>query len=134
MAGISTHVLDTSTGRPAEGVGVRLERLEHAELPPVGRPDPGAPDGRTDPAAAGAVLRVASTDADGRVAELLPAGEVLAAGVYRLTFDTGAYFAGAQVETFYPYATVVFRVRDPGRHHHVPLLLSPFGFGTYRGS
>jgi 5-hydroxyisourate hydrolase len=134
MAGISTHVLDTATGLPAEGVAVQLERLDDPARPPIGRPDPAEPEGRPDPAAEGTVLRVASTDADGRVSELLPAGAALATGTYRLTFDTGAYFAAAGVESFYPYATIVFRVGEPGRHHHVPLLLSPFGYGTYRGS
>ncbi len=134
MPGISTHVLDTATGLPAEGVGVRLERLEASEREPVGRPDPGEPPGRPEPDAPGAVLRVASTDADGRVTELLPAGEALAPADYRLTFDTGAYFAGRGVDAFYPFATIVFRVTEPDRHHHVPLLLSPFGYSTYRGS
>jgi 5-hydroxyisourate hydrolase len=134
MAGISTHVLDTATGLPAAGVGVRLERLEPEDDEPVARPDPGEPPHRTAPAGPGELLRVASTDGDGRVAELLPAGQPLAAADYRLTFDTGSYFAGRGVEAFYPYAAIVFRVSDPGRHHHVPLLLSPFGYSTYRGS
>ena len=71
------------------------------------------------------------TDADGRLA-LVP-GE-LPAGEHELTFDTGAYFAAAGVETFYPRVTVAFTVRDPASHHHVPLLLSPWAYSTYRGS
>lgn len=134
MAGISTHVLDTATGLPAAGVGVRLERLERARDEPVARPDPGQPRGRPEPDGPAQVLRVASTDDDGRVGELLPAGERLSAADYRLTFDTGSYFAARGVEAFYPYATIVFRVSEPERHHHVPLLLSPFGYSTYRGS
>lgn len=134
MAGISTHVLDTSTGLPAAAVGVRLERLDHRAQPPIGRPDPGEPEGHPDPAATGTVLRVAATDEDGRVQDLLPPGEPLTEGVYRLTFDTGAYFAKSGAEGFYPYTSVVFQVWDASRHHHVPLLLSPFGYGTYRGS
>jgi 5-hydroxyisourate hydrolase len=107
---ISTHVLDTARGRPAAGVPVALERV----------------------AGDGAVIARAVTDADGRVRELAPAS--LAAGDYRLTFDTGAYFATLGIEGFYPLVTVVFSLRDPSQHHHVPLLLSPFGYATYRGS
>ncbi|HEV8628956.1 MAG TPA: hydroxyisourate hydrolase [Thermoanaerobaculia bacterium] len=113
MSGISTHVLDTSTGRPAAGVAVRLE-LEHgAERRELAR---------------------ATTDVDGRVPQLLPAGTPLAAATYRLTFDTGAYFGVRGAPAFYPQVMVVFTVRDAGQHHHVPLLLSPFGYSTYRGS
>jgi 5-hydroxyisourate hydrolase len=74
----------------------------------------------------------AATDADGRARDLL-AGP-LQAGRYRLTFDTGAYFRAAGVTAFYPDVSVHFEVTDPGEHHHVPLLLSPFGYSTYRGS
>ncbi len=102
---LSTHVLDAVSGRPAAGVTVRLER-------------------------AGDVVAEAVTDADGRVGEL---GE-LAVGTHRLTFDTGAWFAATGTPTFYPEVTVAFVVTEPGRHHHVPLLLSPFAYSTYRGS
>jgi 5-hydroxyisourate hydrolase len=68
------------------------------------------------------------------VRELLSSNTKLAAGTYRLTFETGAYFAALGVEGFYPRVTVLFHVRDPVQHHHVPLLLSPFGYATYRGS
>jgi 5-hydroxyisourate hydrolase len=104
---ISTHVLDTSRGRPAAGVAVVLERQEGDGWSPVGE---------------------ATTDADGRVGELAPAGA--GEGVYRLTFDTGSYFEAG----FYPRVAVEFRVDDGAEHHHVPLLLSPFGYSTYRGS
>ncbi len=114
MSAISTHVLDTSQGRPAAGVPVTLEIAND--------------DGAWGPHGA------ATTDADGRVKNLLPAGARLAAARYRLTFDTAAYFAARGVESFYPAVTVVFRVRDASQHHHVPLLLSPFGYSTYRGS
>ena len=116
MSAISTHVLDTSLGRPAAGVPVALEIAADD--------DPG----RWQPHGGG------TTDADGRVKHLLRAGAALADGAYRLTFDTGAYFAAHGVESFYPSVTVVFRVRDASQHHHVPLLLSPFGYSTYRGS
>ena len=111
---ISTHILDTARGRPAGGVPVLLERV----------------DGR---GAASEVTR-AVTDADGRVKELAPSGGSLGAGTYRLTFDTGAYFSSQGTEGFYPLVTVLFTLRDPTQHHHVPLLLSPFGYATYRGS
>jgi 5-hydroxyisourate hydrolase len=111
-AGITTHVLDTSRGRPASGVPVRLEMWVREWLE-VGR---------------------AVTDSDGRARELLPPEQPLEAGTWRLTFDLGSWFAAQGIEAFYPEASIVFLVRDPGQHHHVPLLLSPFGYSTYRGS
>jgi 5-hydroxyisourate hydrolase len=111
---ISTHVLDTTSGRPAAGVGVILERQgPNGELQPVSR---------------------ARTDADGRVRELIPGAVDLEEGTYRLTFETGAYFETLETEGFYPRVSVLFSVRDPTQHHHVPLLLSPYGYSTYRGS
>ena len=109
---ISTHVLDTARGRPAAGVAVTLSRR-------------GA-DG------AWSVLGNAVTDGDGRVKEL-SAGQ-LEAGDFRLEFATAAYFKSAGTAGFYPEVSVVFRVTDPTANHHVPLLLSPFGYSTYRGS
>ena len=102
---LSTHVLDAASGRPAVGVAVRLERD-------------------------GVVLAEAVTDADGRVRDL----DLLTAGTHRVTFDTGAWFAATGTVGFYPEVTVAFTVTDPGQHHHVPLLLSPFAYSTYRGS
>jgi 5-hydroxyisourate hydrolase len=110
---ISTHVLDTSAGRPADGVPVRLQRLEG--------------DGWVD------VSRDA-TNADGRVAALLPPGTPASTGTFRLTFDVAAYFAARGQETFYTTVAIDFVVRDAAQHYHVPLLLSPFGYSTYRGS
>ena len=109
--GITTHILDTAAGRPAAGVPIRLERqsLESGDgWQPVG---------------AGA------TDEDGRLRTLLPPGPA-PHGVYRLTFDTRAYLGA---DAFFPEVQIVFVVRDD-RHHHVPLLLAPFGYSTYRGS
>jgi 5-hydroxyisourate hydrolase len=74
------------------------------------------------------------TDADGRCADLVAAGTALVAGEYRLDFDTAAWFATYEIESFYPAVTVAFTVRDADQHHHVPLLLSPWGYTTYRGS
>ncbi|MFQ5724486.1 MAG: hydroxyisourate hydrolase [Terriglobia bacterium] len=114
MSGITTHVLDTARGRPAQGVPVALEVEEAGgEWKAVGR---------------------GVTDGDGRVKQLLPEGSALSAGTYRLRFDTQAYFAAQKLESFYPQVTVVFTVRDASQHYHVPLLLSPFGYSTYRGS
>jgi 5-hydroxyisourate hydrolase len=114
MSTISTHVLDTALGRPAAGVSVTLGRLgdRGMEIP----------------------LGVGETDGDGRLRDLLPAGQSLAVGEYRLRFDTGAYFAASGRETFYPSVTVEFRVSDGGTHYHMPLLVSPYGYSTYRGS
>ncbi|MDE1672313.1 MULTISPECIES: hydroxyisourate hydrolase [Nocardia] len=105
MSTLSTHVLDAVLGAPAAGVTVTLYRQDR-------RLDSG------------------ETDGDGRVGAL---GEALAPGTYRLVFDTGAYFAGRDVETFYPEVAIAFVVTEE-RHYHVPLLLSPFAFSTYRGS
>jgi 5-hydroxyisourate hydrolase len=113
MSPITTHVLDTTQGRPAVGVAIRLDRR--------------SADGSYVTVGAG------QTDADGRLRTLLPEGE-LAAGVYRITFDTGAYFESQGTTGFYPEASVVFTVASAGDHYHVPLLLNPFGYSTYRGS
>lgn len=112
MRSISTHVLDVARGLPARGVPVTLDRKDGDRF---------------------TRLKEGETDADGRVKELVPEGQ-LTAGTYRVTFDTGAYFAALGVEGFYPEASVLFVVRDADAHYHVPLLLSPFGFSTYRGS
>jgi 5-hydroxyisourate hydrolase len=112
MKSVSTHVLDIHRGRPAAGVRVTLERKDA--------------DGFTQ-------IKQAATDSDGRVKELVPEGQ-LTPGTYRITFDTGAYFAEENVEGFYPEASIVFIVRDAAAHYHVPLLLSAHGYSTYRGS
>ena len=115
MSAITTHVLDTARGRPAGGVPITLARR--------------------DPTTGGyAALGQGQTDADGRLRTLLPAGAPLAPGVYRLTFDTAAYFQAHGTTGFYPEVTVVFQITAAGEHYHVPLLLSPYGFSTYRGS
>lgn len=114
MSHLTTHVLDAATGRPAAGVGITLARVA----------DSGTGAGEVTPIAEGV------TDADGRLA-LGP--DRLEDGVHTLTFATGAYFAAREVETFYPAAIVTFTVAGEG-HLHVPLLLSPFAYSTYRGS
>ena len=111
---ISTHVLDTSRGRPAAGVPVLLESIDRS-------------GSRRE------VTR-ATTDVDGRIRELMPVGAEARGGAYCLTFETGAYFSALGVESFYPRGTVEFEVRDVSQHYHVPVLLSPYGYSTYRGS
>ena len=111
---ITTHILDISKGRPASGVSVTLEFLENAKL--------------------WRVIGRDTTDADGRARNLTSADTRLNPGVYRLTFDTAGYFIPQQIESFYPEVTVSFNVNEATQHYHVPLLLSPFGFTTYRGS
>lgn len=106
---VSTHVLDATRGTPADGVAVRVEARVSGTWQ---------------------VTAEAVTDADGRVHDLGNPG----AGVHRLTFDTGGYFGRLNMATFYPEVTVTFQVTDPDAHHHVPLLLSPFAYSTYRGS
>jgi 5-hydroxyisourate hydrolase len=107
---ITTHVLDTALGRPAAGVAVVLQRADDARE-----------------------LARGATDADGRIGDLLAPGS-LEPGRYRLTFDTGSYFAASSRTSFYPRVTVEFEIVDAAQHYHVPLLLSPFGYSTYRGS
>lgn len=114
MSLITTHVLDVSAGRPAAGMDVRLERQ--------------ARDG-----GGWELLARRQTDDDGRIHEW-PGAPRLETGHHRLTFATGPYFRAQAVSTFYPEVGVVFDVADAAGHHHVPLLLSPFGYSTYRGS
>ncbi len=114
MSAITTHVLDLSVGAPARGVPVRLE-IFHAE------------HGWT-------ALGERVTDGDGRVRDLIAAGTRIDAGLYRLTFMTGIYYRASEVRSFYPEVVVTFEVSDPAQNYHVPLLLSPFGYSTYRGS
>jgi 5-hydroxyisourate hydrolase len=114
MSRISTHVLDTARGKPAPGVPVRLE-FEVAS-------------GKWS------LLGSAKTDQDGRCAQLLPENTTLAEGVYRLSFDTASYFAACGVDGLYPAVEILFRIRNGESHFHIPLLLSPNGYTTYRGS
>jgi len=80
------------------------------------------------------VLASARTDQNGRCAQLLPENETLTSGVYRLVFDTAAYFSAHKLDGLYPFVEIVFHVRDGEQHFHIPLLLSPNGYTTYRGS
>jgi 5-hydroxyisourate hydrolase len=113
MSAITTHVLDTSRGRPAAGVPVTLEVEAAGGWELVGK---------------------GATNADGRIPDLVAEEITLEAGVYRLIFDTARYFATQGTKGFYPEVTITFKLDDPVQHYHVPLLLSPFGYSTYRGS
>jgi 5-hydroxyisourate hydrolase len=114
MSAITTHVLDTSRGRPAAGVPVTLEaRDSEGVWRELGR---------------------GFTDADGRLKELLPPEHKLSKGTYRLNFDTAVYFAAQGTKGFYTEIVISFVVGEASAHYHVPLLLSPYGYTTYRGS
>ena len=108
---VTTHVLDTARGRPAAGVPVTLDLFDGGTWKRIGH---------------------GTTDADGRIRDLTDSR--VTPGRYRLTFDTAAYFTDARIPSFFPVVEIVFDVREAGEHHHVPLLLSPFGYSTYRGS
>jgi hydroxyisourate hydrolase len=110
---ISTHVLDTSLGRPASGIGVRLQWRDGRDWKDLSQ---------------------GVTNDDGRVAATLPATADTVVGTFRLTFDVAPYFQRRGVEAFYQEIAIEFVVRDAGAHYHVPLLVSPFGYSTYRGS
>ena len=113
MSAITTHILDTSRGKPAAAVLVVLSITSGDAPRELGR---------------------GVTDADGRLRTLLPAGAPLDRGIYQLTFHTASYFTDQGVEGFYPQVTIDFEVREPAQHHHVPLLLNPCGYAAYRGS
>lgn len=110
---ITTHILDVSIGKPAKGVRVTLARVDDSERTQV---------------ASGV------TDADGRLKDLVPEAAGPNAGVFELTFETGPYFARHGIRPFHPRVTVTFELTDERQHYHVPLLISPFGYTTYRGS
>jgi hydroxyisourate hydrolase len=112
MSQITTHVLDTSGGRPAAGIRVRLESFLDETWQKVSE---------------------GTTNTDGRIADLLAPGELLKPGIHRLVFSTAEYFSREKIKTFYPLVTVEFILEDDS-HYHIPLLLSPYGYSTYRGS
>ena len=108
---ITTHVLDTSRGKPAAGIKVVLEVQSGSSWKEIGS---------------------GTTSDDGRIADLLAAS--VSPGVYRLTFETAEYFQSMKTESFYPKVSIEFEIKNSDAHYHVPLLLSPFGYSTYRGS
>ena len=113
MSAITTHVLDIARGRPASGLAVVLDMQVANGWQEVGR---------------------GATDGDGRLRTLMDPSATLLAGVYRLVFDTGAYFRSEGTRAFYPEVVVTFETVTGDDHYHVPLLLSPFGYSTYRGT
>ena len=111
---ITTHVLDTMHGRPGSGITTTLEY-------------------RTAPGTWKELSR-SKTGADGRITNFLPEGFGIEAGTYRLTFFTEEYFRLSGLESFFPFVTILFQVKETEAHYHVPLLLSPYGYSTYRGA
>jgi 5-hydroxyisourate hydrolase len=129
LSAVTTHVLDTARGVPAAGVAVRLERVGAGSGTGGGT---GTGTGTGTGSGTGEIAR-GRTDADGRVRDLGPAR--LPAGTYRLVFDTGAYLVGqGDQAAFFPEVAITFALPDDAAHCHVPLLLSPFAYSTYRGS
>ncbi|HEV7701792.1 MAG TPA: hydroxyisourate hydrolase [Pyrinomonadaceae bacterium] len=114
MSAVTTHILDLTTGRPAAGVAVALERKTHS--------------------AGWQAVGQGLTNTDGRVNDLVPPGEAFMSGHYRLNFEIGSYFLLRNIQCFFPQISISFVVKDSAQHFHVPLLLSPFGYSTYRGS
>jgi 5-hydroxyisourate hydrolase len=112
MSQITTHILDTSIGKPAEGVSIILYRRQGESWERIGS---------------------GITNADGRIADLLAAGSVLPKGQYKMRFEVAAYFERMERKAFYPFVEIVFMI-DNNEHYHIPLLLNPFGYSTYRGS
>lgn len=112
MSSISTHVLDTSLGKPAEGISITLYKKKDSEWEKI----------------AGGV-----TNKDGRIGELAGKASSPGNGVYRIRFETGDYFNTTSQINFYPFVEIVFEITSD-EHYHIPLLLSPFGYTTYRGS
>lgn len=113
MSSISTHILDTARGTPAADVSISLYRLKNNQWDCLG-------DGKTN--------------TDGRVSDLCEQQINLSAGIYKMHFASGDYFSTMGDAVFYPYAEVVFVIGKNTAHYHIPLLLSPFGYSTYRGS
>ena len=112
MSQVTTHVLDISAGKPGKNISVRLMQNVNNEWKSIAQ---------------------GITNTDGRVTDLLPAKKNLSAGNYKIVFETGNYYAGQNIKTFYPAVEIQFTIFDDS-HYHVPLLISPFGFSTYRGS
>ena len=112
MSQITTHILDTSIGKPAQGVSITLEQKVASDWNK---------------------LAAGITNNDGRIGNLLPDDKIVEPGIYRMIFDTKSYFKTQNLKSFYPSVTIEFEVFD-GSHYHVPLLLNPYGYSTYRGS
>jgi hydroxyisourate hydrolase len=112
MSQLTTHVLDTALGKPAVGLTLRLMSMQNGNWQ---------------------LLAEGVTNSDGRIAQLLPSGHILPSASYKMVFETGAYFTASGRPVFYPVVEILFNISDSS-HYHIPLLLSPFGYTTYRGS
>jgi len=112
MSQITTHILDTSKGKPAEGVTIHLQKQDNDNWVTLGS---------------------GKTNSDGRVTDLLKENDILEPGAYRMTFEIESYFQHQGIKSFYPIVHIDFNVFDSS-HYHIPLLLNPFGYSTYRGS
>ena len=112
MSQITTHILDTTLGKPAVGVSIILLQHQHGEWEQMAQ---------------------GVTNQDGRIPDLLPKETILATGIYKMRFETKPYFDRSHTATFYPFVEIVFDINSQ-EHYHIPLLLNPFGYSTYRGS
>ncbi len=112
MSVITTHVLDTSSGKPGAGINISLHFFK---------------DNNWE------IFAEGKTDSDGRIKDLLKAGTIPGKGIYKMKFESGIYFKSKGLRNFYPYVEIIFEI-DSDEHYHIPLLLSPFGYSTYRGS
>jgi len=112
MSQLTTHILDTTKGKPAQGVTIILYQQENNEWKQIAQ---------------------GTTNNDGRIPDLLNKDALLAFGAYKMKFETSTYFGLQSIQTFYPYVEIVFSITT-NEHYHVPLLLNPYGYSTYRGS
>ncbi|HEX8331636.1 MAG TPA: hydroxyisourate hydrolase [Segetibacter sp.] len=112
MSQLTTHILDTTKGKPAEGVTIILYQGGNDEWNEIAR---------------------GNTNSDGRIKDLLDSNNTLQLGIYKMRFETKDYFDKTSTQTFYPYVEIVFDIQN-NEHYHIPLLLNPFGYSTYRGS
>ena len=113
MSQITTHILDTSVGMPARNVPVGLQNFSNGQWHDIG---------------------AGVTNSDGRIEGLVVSETPLDAGIYKLRFDTASYYTEQKISFFYPFVDIVFEISGDGQHYHVPLLLNPYGYSTYRGS
>jgi len=112
MSQITSHILDTTKGKPAQGVTILLFQQQNNDWKEIGR---------------------STTNSDGRVTDLLENDVTMQAGIYKLKFETRDYYERQSIKTFYPFVEIIFEITG-SEHYHVPLLLNPFGYSTYRGS
>jgi 5-hydroxyisourate hydrolase len=122
MSQITSHILDTSRGKPAAGITISIFELK------------GSNDGDSNIQAQWSLLAQGQTNSDGRVPALLEKERILPAGSYRVHFAVSDYFNALNEQAFYPYVDIVFDISGDGEHYHIPLLLTAFGYSTYRGS